>query len=234
MKNKRFFAGAGVALILAAAPTAAPAQSVDRFYAGKTITIVVGAGEGGAYSLSGQLAAGISAQAPAGEPGRDRAEHAGRRRHQGDRLSRQRGAHKDGTALGMLLDLAAATQMLQPRMVRYDLSKFSVAGSFVTDNPVVMVRADAGVKTFTEFKAKPIIVGSSGKGSQAYVHPALLQGVLGANLKLVTGYQGLGRHQPRARAQRGAGAIGHLGELEGASRRTGSGGGRSSRSCRSD
>jgi tripartite-type tricarboxylate transporter receptor subunit TctC len=90
----------------------------------------------------------------------------------------------------MLLDLAAATQMLQPRAVRYDLSKFSVIGSFVTDNPVVMVRADTGVSNFAEFKAKPIVVGASGKGSQTYVHPALLKEVLGANLKLVTGYRG--------------------------------------------
>ena len=99
-------------------------------------------------------------------------------------------APKDGTALGMLLDLAAATQMLQPRAVRYDLSKFSVIGSFVTDNPVMMVRADTGVRNFAEFKSKPIIVGASGKGSQTYIHPALLKDVLGAQLKIVTGYRG--------------------------------------------
>jgi len=44
-------------------------------------------------------------------------------------------APKDGTSLGMLLDLAAATQVLQPKVVHYDLSKFSVIGTFVTDNP---------------------------------------------------------------------------------------------------
>jgi tripartite-type tricarboxylate transporter receptor subunit TctC len=174
-------------LLVAATP--APAQPVDRFYAGKTITIVVGAGEGGAYSLYGQIAAEYLRKLVPGNPtvivqsmpgaGGIKAS---------DYLANV--APKDGTVLGMLLDLAAATQMLQPRMVRYDLSKFSVAGSFVTDNPVVMVRADAGVKTFAEFKARPIIVGSSGKGSQTYVHPALLKEVLGANLKLVTGYKG--------------------------------------------
>ena len=90
----------------------------------------------------------------------------------------------------MLLDLAAVTQVLQPRTVRYDLSKFSVVGSFVTDNPVMMVRADTGVGDFADLKTKPIIVGASGKGSQTYVHPALLKEVLGANLKIVTGYRG--------------------------------------------
>ena len=47
-----------------------------------------------------------------------------------------------------------------------------------------------GCRNFAEFKSKPIIVGASGKGSQTYVHPALLKEVLGANLKLVTGYKG--------------------------------------------
>src|SRR3977135_4368140 len=84
-------------------------------------------------------------------------------------------APRDGTVLGMLLDLAAVTQVLEPRAVRYDLSKFSVVGSFVTDNPVVMVRADAGVRDFQEFKSKPILVGASAKGSQTYVHPAMLK-----------------------------------------------------------
>lgn len=90
----------------------------------------------------------------------------------------------------MLLDLAAATQMLQPRAVRYDLSRFSVVGSFVTDNPVVMVRADAGARNFAEFKGKQIVVGASGRGSQTYIHPALLRDVLGAKIKIVTGYRG--------------------------------------------
>ena len=39
-------------------------------------------------------------------------------------------------------------------------------------------------------KSKSIIVGASGKGSQTYIHPALLKDILGANIKIVTGYRG--------------------------------------------
>jgi tripartite-type tricarboxylate transporter receptor subunit TctC len=187
MNKKQGLAVLGVLSLLAAAP--AQAQSVAPFYSGKTITILVGAGEGGGYSFYGQLAGEYLRKLLPGNPtvivqimpgaGGIKAT---------DYLANV--APKDGTSLGMLLDLAAATQMLQPRAVRYDLSKFSVIGSFVTDNPVVMVRADTGVSNFAEFKGKPIVVGASGKGSQTYVHPALLKEVLGANLKLVTGYRG--------------------------------------------
>jgi tripartite-type tricarboxylate transporter receptor subunit TctC len=189
MKSNQSFAIAGLALLLAAAPIAASAQPGSPFYAGKTVNILVGAGEGGAYSSYGQLAAEYLRKLLPGNPtvvvqsmpgaGGIKAT---------DYLANV--APKDGTALGMLLDLAAATQMLQPRAVRYDLSRFSVVGSFVTDNPVVMVRADAGARNFAEFKEKQIIVGSSGRGSQTYIHPALLRDVLGAKIKIVTGYRG--------------------------------------------
>ena len=190
MNKKLAFSAVGLLALLAAAhPTDARAQSAAGFYSGKTINILIGAGEGGAYSLYGQLAAEYLRKLLPGNPtvivqsmpgaGGIKAT---------DFLANV--APKDGTSLGMLLDLAAATQVLQPRAVRYDLSKFSVVGSFVTDNPVVMVRADTGVRSFADMKKKSIIVGASGKGSQTYVHPVLLKDVLGADIKIVTGYRG--------------------------------------------
>jgi tripartite-type tricarboxylate transporter receptor subunit TctC len=189
VNNTRSVALFGLVSMLAVTPGTAPAQTAAPFYAGKTINILVGAGEGGAYSIYGQLAAEYLRKLLPGNPtvivqsmpgaGGIKAT---------DYLANV--APKDGTALGMLLDLAAATQMLQPRAIRYDLSKFSVVGSFVTDNPVVMVRGDAGARNFAELKDKQIVVGASGRGSQTYIHPALLRDVLGAKVKIVTGYRG--------------------------------------------
>jgi len=169
--------------------TAAQEQSVAQFYSGKTVNILIAAGEGGAYSLYGQLAAEYLRKLIPGNPTVivQSMPGAGGIKTT-DFLANV--APKDGTSLGMLLDLAAATQVLQPKTVRYDLSKFSVVGSFVTDNPVVMVRADTGVRSFADMKKKSVIVGASGKGSQTYIHPALLKDVLGAELKIVTGYRG--------------------------------------------
>ena len=62
----------------------------------------------------------------------------------------------------MLLDLVAVTQMLRPQTVNYDAAKLAVIGSLVTDNPVIMVRADAGVKDFADTKSKEIVAGASG------------------------------------------------------------------------
>jgi tripartite-type tricarboxylate transporter receptor subunit TctC len=186
MQTYRSFTVGLIALMVIAA---ASARAQPQFYAGKTISILVGAGEGGAYSLYAQLAAEYFRKLLPGNPtvvAQSMTGAGGIRAT--DYLANV--APKDGTALGMLLDLAAATQVLQPKAVHYDLSKFSVIGTFVTDNPVIMVRADTGVHSFADLKTKSIIVGASGKGSQTYVHPALLKDVLGASIKLVTGYRG--------------------------------------------
>jgi tripartite-type tricarboxylate transporter receptor subunit TctC len=190
MKSELFTAGAGfISLLVAVNPAEAQPQSVAEFYSGKTISILIGAGEGGAYSIYGQLAGEYLRKLLPGHPTVINQSMPGAGGIKAaDYLASV--ASKDGTVLAMLLDLAAATQMLQPHAVRYDLSKFSVVGSFVTDNPVIMVRADTGVQTFADLKKKPIIFGASGKGSQTYIHPALLKDVLGAKLKIVTGYRG--------------------------------------------
>ena len=144
-----------LALLLAA--TATMAQSPAGFYSGKTISILIGAGEGGAYSIYGQLAADYLRKLLPGNPtvivqsmpGAGGIKAA-------DYLANV--APKDGTALAMLLDLAAITQVMEPRSVRYDLSKFSVIGSFVTDNPVVMVRADTGARNLADLKSNSGLV----------------------------------------------------------------------------
>jgi len=179
----------GLTTIATLMPTAAGAQSASDFYAGKTINILVAAGEGGAYSLYAQLTAEYLRKHFPGKPSIivQNLPGAGGIRTP-DYL--QNVAPKDGTAIGMLLDLVAVTQMLRPRTVKYDLSKFSMIGSAVTDNPVFMVRGDAGATTFQDLKAKPVVAGASGPGSQTFIHPALLKEVLGANIKIVTGYRG--------------------------------------------
>jgi tripartite-type tricarboxylate transporter receptor subunit TctC len=169
-------------------PTSASAQPAD-FYAGKTVTISVAAGEGGGYSLYAQLAAEFLRKHLPGHPTVivQNLPGAGGLRA-ADYLYNV--APKDGTALAALLDLVAVTQMLRPKMVKYDIAKFEMVGSLVTDNPVMMVRDDAGIRTFADVMSKEIIVGASGPGSQTYINPLLVKDVLGAKVKIVTGYRG--------------------------------------------
>ena len=69
----RHFA-ATLTLALAAWSCAAPAGAQD-FYAGKQITIIVGAGPGGGYDLQARIAARHLGQHIPGNPDDHRAEH---------------------------------------------------------------------------------------------------------------------------------------------------------------
>jgi tripartite-type tricarboxylate transporter receptor subunit TctC len=183
----RVLAVTAIGAVLPASP--AGAQSSLDFYSGRPITILVASGEGGAYSGYAQLASEYMRRYIPGKPAIivQHMPGAGGIRA-ADYLHNV--AAKDGTVLGILLDLAVATQMLRPKSVKYDLSKFSVIGSIVTDNPVLMVRADSGVTKFADLETRQIVVGASGNGSQTYTVPTLLNEVLGARIKIVPGYRG--------------------------------------------
>jgi len=107
--------------VLAAFNATTQAQSPPPFYSGKTVSILIGAGEGGAYALYGQLAAEYLRKLLPGNPTviTQVMTGAGGIRATGYLANV---APRDGTVLGMLLDLAAVTQVLEPRAVRYDLS----------------------------------------------------------------------------------------------------------------
>ena len=76
-------------LSLCAAPLSAQADPVADFYKGKTITLIVGTSAGNDYDFRGRLLARHLGRHIPGKPTIIRAEHAGRRRHQGGELPRQ-------------------------------------------------------------------------------------------------------------------------------------------------
>ena len=54
----------------------------------------------------------------------------------------------------------------------------------------IYVRADSGIQKVDDLKTKQVIMGSTGKGSQTFLMPSLVNGVLGAKFKIVSGYKG--------------------------------------------
>ena len=65
-----------------------------------------------------------------------------------------------------------------------------ITGSANSDVYVCYVRSDAPVKTFKDVLEKELVVGASNPGATTYDLPQLLNSVLGAKFKIVTGYPG--------------------------------------------
>jgi len=80
--------------------------------------------------------------------------------------------------------------LLSDQPVPHDPSKFLYLGSANSDVYVCYVRSDAPVKTFKDVLDRELIVGASNPGATTYDLPLLLNSVLGAKFKIVTGYPG--------------------------------------------
>lgn len=97
-------------------------------------------------------------------------------------------AAKDGTVLGMVDQAAVLTQMLDPKSIRGDVTKFNWIGR-VTDNSAVLYAwHTAPVQKIREALDTELIIATSGQNSRML--SALMKNMLGYKLKMLSGYQG--------------------------------------------
>ena len=180
---------AAVALACLIGGGAAAQDSVEQFYRGKQINIVVGSSAGGGYDTYARLIARTMGASIPGNPSIvvQNMSGAGSNRAAGYIYSV---APKDGTAIGAIFPGAVLQPLLSEQPVPHDPSKFVYLGSANSDVYVCYVRSDAPVKTFKDVLDKELIVGASNPGATTYDLPLLLNSVLGAKFKIVTGYPG--------------------------------------------
>lgn len=176
------------ALQFALAATPANANETD-FYAGKTMTFIVGTSVGGGYDLYMRLLAEYMPRHIPGQPkvivqnmsnasGRGAANH----------IYVQ--APKDGTVLGMCSAGIVLAEALDPSQVRYRSKDFGWVGTMTTMTDVLAVFKTTGVETIEDAKKTPVILGAMGKDSALRLQPALVNALLGTKFKIVGGYAG--------------------------------------------
>jgi tripartite-type tricarboxylate transporter receptor subunit TctC len=180
---------AALACLFGALTGAAAQDAVEQFYRGKQINIVVGSSAGGGYDTYARLIARSMGASIAGNPSIvvQNMSGAGSNRAAGFIYSV---APKDGTAIGAIFPGAVLQPLLSEQPVPHDPSKFVYLGSANSDVYVCYVRSDAPVKTFKDVLEKELIIGASNPGATTYDLPLLLNSVLGAKFKIVTGYPG--------------------------------------------
>lgn len=163
---------------------AGPLAHAEDFYAGKTISIVVGSAPGGAYDAMARLVGRRLSQYIPGNPtiifknmpgaaSRIAAVHV------------YSAAAKDGLTIGAVAPQALLGDVSQ---LKYDPLRFDVVGSAAAVSYVCVVRPDAPAKDFEEAQQKEIIMGTSAPGSAGYETTMMLKRVLGAQFRLITGY----------------------------------------------
>ncbi|HWG06905.1 MAG TPA: tripartite tricarboxylate transporter substrate-binding protein [Beijerinckiaceae bacterium] len=158
------------------------------FYAGKNVTIVIGADVGGGYDAAGRLMARFVGKYLPGAP-----TLVVENMPAGGSIAAANylfnAAPRDGTFIGLMQRNVLTAPMSSPDVVKYDLAKFHWLGTLSQETGLVIASSSAPVKTTEDLFNKEMIVGGT-IGTDTDITGRLLNALIGTKLKIVTGYKG--------------------------------------------
>jgi tripartite-type tricarboxylate transporter receptor subunit TctC len=180
-----------VAGVVVAAALASPAgaQSVEDFYKGKAINLLIGFETGGGYDIYGRLLARHLGKHIPGRPNiiAQNLPGAGSQRSAQYIFS---AAPKDGTAIGTFGRQMGIAPLLTPATAQFDGTKFTWLGSITNEVSTCVSWHTARVKTWDDLLTKEVILGGDGPGADPDVFALLYKNVFDAKISLVSGYHG--------------------------------------------
>ncbi len=167
----------------------ARADSVEDFYRGKTINVLIGVAVGGEYDLHARLTARFIGKYIPGNPNVVPQQMTGAG---GLNMANYlySVAPRDGTYIGMLLATAPAMQAVKGQGVQYDANGFGWIGSICPTVETMTVWKTSGVKTYDDARKTEVIAGATGRGAITYSFPMMMNALLDTKFKIVTGYPG--------------------------------------------
>jgi len=174
---------------LAAASNGASAQSVEAFYRGNRLTLVIGYTPGTVYDLYARTVArhignhipGKPVVVPQNMPG------AGSMNSANHIYNR---APKDGSQIATFARGLPMQPLLDETGVQYDPQKLNWLGSPASEVSTVIAWHTTPFKTVDDLKAREMVVAATGTGADSAVFPYVLNGVMGTRFKVVIGYPG--------------------------------------------
>ena len=178
-----------IALLLAGWPSAALSQqSVEEFYRGRKIDLVIGYSPGGTYDLYARLVArhlgrhipGKPLIVPRNMPGA------------GSRTAATwlyNIAPRDGTVLATADQSLSLQQAAGDTRLKFDTTKFSYIGNPNIENNTTVTWHASGVKTIEDAKRREVTMGATG-GSTSSQYPKAMNALLGTKFRIILGYPG--------------------------------------------
>jgi tripartite-type tricarboxylate transporter receptor subunit TctC len=176
-------------LICAAAcwPAGAHAQTVEEFYRGKSITMLVGSGAGGGYDTYARIFARHMSRHIPGNPAiiaKNMPAAAGL----AAASTLYTTADKDGSTIAAFTNGAAMEPLFGNTSARYDAQKFNWLGSIGKLQNVCATWHQSPVKTIEAARAREVIVAAAGATSNTAIVPKALNALIGTKFKVIAGY----------------------------------------------
>src|SRR5262245_19073637 len=165
------------------------AQSVAQFYAGKSITMVVGSDVGGGYDLTARTVARHLSRHIPGNP----AIIVQNRPGAGSILTSNyvyEIAPADGTVIGAVQRPIPFQVLFSDNGVRFDVRKMQWIGSTTSELGVMVIWHTAPQQSVGDLFKLETVVGGSGVSADTEFLPRAMNKVLGTKFKIVGGYKG--------------------------------------------
>ena len=165
------------------------AETVEEFYRGKQVRMIIGHPPGGDYDLGGRLLARHLSKHIPGNPtivpqNMPTAASIAAANYL------YKVAPKDGTAFGSFSRNVPSQAVMGQANLEADPRKFVWLGATSLPGRVCVVRAESPVKSIEDLFTRETVVAGAGPGSSLSIVPAVLNHALGTKFKIIEGYQG--------------------------------------------
>jgi tripartite-type tricarboxylate transporter receptor subunit TctC len=180
---------AALAIALCLAGSAAHADDVAAFYAGRRVSWILSADAGGGYAAYAQAFAPFFAAHIPGQPTIviQNKPGGGGLRAMNELYAI---APRDGATIGLVHSSVPFAPLYGTKGARFDPRQMGWIGSIATARAICVAWHSAGIATWQDMLDKEFTVGGTGAGSQMETIPALLNRLFGTRMKVISGYPG--------------------------------------------
>jgi tripartite-type tricarboxylate transporter receptor subunit TctC len=165
------------------------AQSIEDFYKGKTVSLVVSSATGGGYDTLARL---VSRHLPKHIPGNPQVVVRNMPGAGGITATNHlySVAARDGTVIGAVQNNTPFEPLFGTKQANYDARRFNWLGSPSVETGLLTVWAGSPIKTLDDARRNELKLGSSGANSTPSFYGRLMNSTLGLKLRMIVGYPG--------------------------------------------
>jgi len=186
--NRKIVSSIAIAISCALAG-AAQADSVAEFYKGKSVNIVVGHQTGTGFDVYSRVLARHFGRYIPGEPQIVIQNMVGASGViAGNWLTQV--APKDGSTLGTFVQTVPLEPLFGNAQARYKAEDFTWIGNMESSMAVCGVTRDSGIESFDQLLKQEAVFGATGPTGPLVKSALAVKRMLGAQLKVITGYKG--------------------------------------------
>ncbi len=164
-------------------------ESPEKFYAGKTVRILVGYPPGSTFDTYARVTGKHMAKHIPGQPTLVIQNMPGAGGLNAIATAANLGPF-DGTTMALSNPQSTTAPLLDPASAKYDPRKFNWVGSVASETSACAFVADR-VKNVDDMRGRELILGATGASGGSAMEGRVLQAILGFKFKIVTGYPGM-------------------------------------------